>query len=502
MVFSYEVEQQLIAGLISFPLSYPEVAGFINEDDFYSKSSLVNKTVFKVLRTAIEKGETLTDVLISERVKSLGISFEDNIDISDYITGLSLRMLDKSSVLNSAKELKKLSVRRDISENGMRVSEAMKSLDPSYSFNEIINTADEIYNEKLNFYDNGDNFPSDVFAEMRDAVEERGNNPLEEFGPSGPHKRLQELYGSLLRPGNITTIVARTGVGKTQFCMDFCTKSSKMHGIPILHLDNGEMSKEELLMRQCASLSGVPLNLLETGKWHRAGSDIIKKVRNVWDMVSDYQFYYYNVGGLSVDNMINIVKRFYYAKVKRGNPLILSFDYIKTTSENMKNKSEWQVVGEMVDKFKKLIQKDIVVDGIPTIAMMTSVQSNRSGITNNRTADTIVDDESIVSLSDRITQFSSHLFSLRQKTLDELAEEEGFGTHKLLCFKYRHLGEDVHRALQPVRLPEGDLKKNYINLDFNNFNVKEKGDLKDFVDRRLEVTLGSPQPDAFDSLSL
>lgn len=502
MVFSYEVEQQLIAGLICFPLAYPEIAGFVNEDDFYSKSSLVNKTIFRVLRTAIEKGETLSDVLISERVKSLGISFEDNIDISDYVTGLSLRMLDKSSVMNSAKELKKLSVRRDISENGMRVSEAMKSLDPSYSFNEIINTADEIYNEKLNFYDNGENFPSDVFAEMRDAVEERGNNPLEEFGPSGPHKRLQELYGSLLRPGNITTIVARTGVGKTQFCMDFCTKASKMHGIPILHLDNGEMSKEELLMRQCASLSGVPLNLLETGKWRRAGNDIIKKVRKVWDIVSDYQFYYYNVGGLSVDNMINIVKRFYYAKVKRGNPLILSFDYIKTTSENMKNKSEWQVVGEMVDKFKKLIQKDITVDGIPTIAMMTSVQSNRSGITNNRSADTIVDDESIVSLSDRITQFSSHLFSLRQKTLDELADEEGFGTHKLLCFKYRHLGEDVHRALQPVRLPEGDLKKNYINLDFNNFNVKEKGDLKDFVDRRLEVTLDTPQPDAFDELAL
>ena len=65
MVFSYEVEQQLIAGLISFPLAYPEVAGFINEDDFYSKSSLVNKTIFKVLRTAIEKGETLSDVLIS-----------------------------------------------------------------------------------------------------------------------------------------------------------------------------------------------------------------------------------------------------------------------------------------------------------------------------------------------------------------------------------------------------------------------------------------------------
>ena len=35
---------------------------------------------------------------------------------------------------------------------------------------------------------------------------------------------------------------------------------------------------------------------------------------------------------------------------------------------------------------------------IPVIPMITSVQSNRSGITNNRNAQNIVDDESIVSL--------------------------------------------------------------------------------------------------------
>ena len=47
---------------------------------------------------------------------------------------------------------------------------------------------------------------------------------------------------------------------------------------------------------------------------------------------------------------------------------------------------------------------------LPVIPMITSVQSNRSGITNNRNAQNIVDDESIVSLSDRITQFCSHMF--------------------------------------------------------------------------------------------
>ena len=271
--------------------------------------------------------------------------------------------------------------------------------------------------------------------------------------------------------------------------MDFCTKVSVAEKIPVLHLDNGEMSKEELLMRQCASLSGVPLNLLETGQWRKAGAETVKKVRSVWGTVKNYQFFYQNVGGMAVDSMIQMIKHFYFSKVKRGNPLILSFDYIKTTSENTKNKSEWQIVGEMVDKFKRLIQRDVTVDGEPMIAMMTSVQSNRQGITTNRNSDNIVEDESIVSLSDRITQFSSHLFSLRQKTLDELAVEEGFGTHRLTCFKYRHLGSDIHRAIQPVRMPNGDLKRNFINLNFDNFDISEVGDLQDMVNAQVEVEL-------------
>ena len=161
--------------------------------------------------------------------------------------------------------------------------------------------------------------------------------------------------------------------------------------------------------------------------------------------------------------------------------MIFSFDYIKTTSENIANKSEWQVVGEMVDKFKKCVQKEILWEGEPIIPMITSVQSNRYGITNNRTAQTIVDDESIVSLSDRITQFCSHMFILRNKTADEIeVEGQRFGTHKLINVKARHLGDDIAGAIEPVRVGDS-LRKNAINLDFNNFNISECGDLRDIA---------------------
>ena len=135
----------------------------------------------------------------------------------------------------------------------------------------------------------------------------------------------------------------------------------------------------------------------------------------------------------------------------------------------------------MVDKFKKCIQKEILEDGGPVIPMITSVQSNRSGITTNRQSANIIDDESIVSLSDRITQFCSHMFILRQKTHDEIAEEGSqFGTHKLVNVKSRHLGKDIAGAVEPVQVDD-NLRKNFINLAFKNFNITEYGDLRYIV---------------------
>jgi replicative DNA helicase len=483
MIFSYELETQLLAGLLKYPEKYLEISAFISEKDFWNEGSKINRTLFKVLKQAVENGETIDDIVLTQRVKSLGISFEDNIEPLDYIQSLSLRKIAKDTVSSTAKELKKFTMRREIHSCCSDIGKKMRSLPSSTDYAGIIETADEIYNGQINLYETGVDRPVNIYDKMEDLIEERGNNPIDQFGYEGPHPKLQGMYGSLLRPGNITVVVARSGVGKTQFCLDFTTKACARYNLPLLHFDNGEMSEEELINRQCAALSGVPLHLIESGNWRKAGEPIVEKIRSVWSKVQKQKLFYYNVGGMNVDAQINLLKRFYYAEVGRGNPLVFNFDYIKTTYENSSNnKSEYQVVGELVDKYKKCIQREIVSDTGPCISMFTSVQSNRTGIVNNRQSANIVDDESIVSLSDRITQFSSHMFILRNKTSDELQNEKGFGTHKFINVKARHLGKDVFSAINPVKMSDGSLKKNFVNLDFNNFAITEKGDLRDIVD--------------------
>lgn len=481
MIYSYELEKQLLAGLLKDPEILTEISNFISTSDFYSEQTSLNSTIFRIIDQAITANDEIDEIIVAQRVNEIGLSFEDNVNPSDYIKSLALRKVPEGNFLKTAKELKKYSIRREILQSSQAIAKKMKAISAESSYCDIIEAADSIYNSRINLYEMGNDVPSNIYDEMESLIEGRGDNPLTEFGLMGPHPKVNEIYGSLLRPGNITVIVARSGVGKTQFCMDYSTKVSAEHDVPVLHFDNGEMSKEELIMRQCAALSGVSMHLLESGKWRRAGNNIVEKVRAVWPKIKDLKFYYYNVGGMDVDAMVSSLKRFYYSKVGRGNKMVFSFDYIKTTSERMNNKSEWQIVGEMVDKFKKCVQKEILWEGEPIISMITSVQSNRYGITNNRTAQNIVDDESIVSLSDRITQFCSHMFILRNKTADEM-ESEGrrFGTHKLINVKARHLGSDIAGAVEPVSI--GDmLRKNSINLDFNNFNITECGDLRDIA---------------------
>ncbi len=481
MIYNFELEKQLLAGLLKEPESLAEISNFISISDFYSKQSSLHSAIFRIIQQAIDAGDEIDEIIVAQRVNDLGLSFEDNLKPSDYIKSLSLRKVPEGNILKTAKELKKYSIRREILESSQEIAKKMKNISPESSYREIIELADNVYNSRINLYEIGNDTPENIYEEMEALVEERGNNPVTEFGMMGPHEKINDIYGSLLRAGNITVIVARSGVGKTQFCMHYSTKVSLKYDVPVLHFDNGEMSKEELIMRQCAALSGVSMHLLESGKWRKAGQDVVDKVRSVWPKIDKLKFFYYNVGGMDVDSMVNTLKRFYYSKVGRGNQMVFSFDYIKTTSESNGNKSEWQVVGEMVDKFKKCVQKEILHDGNPMIPMITSVQSNRYGITNNRNSQNVVDDESIVSLSDRITQFCSHMFILRSKTGDEVESEgERFGTHKLINVKARHLGSDIAGAVEPVSI--GDtLRKNAINLNFNNFNITERGDLRDIA---------------------
>lgn len=851
MIFSYEIEKQVLCGILQHQHKWEEIAAFIKESDFYSKDSKINISIFKLLRHALDNAESIDETILIQRIQQLKVTFPDCIDVSEYVFSLAFFKISEEVFLSSVKELKKFSARRQIYDSCKEVAAFVKKTDPNLKYSEIVEKADQLYNKTIRDFEMSEKGPVNLFEIMEPMIEERGNNPVTDFGLMGPHPRINELYGSLLRAGNISVVCARSGAGKAQsvncrvftpegpkaigtmkvgdlvmgedglpkkilgvypqgkkksykvtmsdgsfthscdehlwtvqtshgrckktpyktiplkeiiddklytkcgaarpngkpkysiplarpvqfnkkelplhpyflglllgdgcfarkdkvlfttadpeivekiseilpetdqikartqkyqyaivkkenfkkneefgnfststaniiqtlglegkrartksipepylysdvedriqllrglmdsdgsascvgggqchftsiskdliyglrelvhglggrcridytksrdiycakiilfdqelvpfflsrkvekfricserfrkrfiskieyqgiedsvcikidsptelyltddyivthntsFALDFATKVSSMNNnVPVLHFDNGEMSEEELVMRQMSAMTGLPMFLFETGKWRTSSykdlssKEVVDLVRHTFSKIKDMKFYYENVAGLSPDDMASTLKRFYYSKVGRGNPMVFSFDYIKSDFGNTNGKDGWQQVAYLVHRLKQCIHRELCFDGKPAVSMLTSIQSNRLGITTNRGADALVDDESVVSLSDAVTHFCSHLFLLRKKVAEELhVEGNRFGTHKLINLKARHLGSDPMRAINPVVMPDGTQKNNFINLEFNNFRITEKGDLQDLVNAMNNNTI-------------
>lgn len=472
MIHSFETERYCLSGILRFPKIFPDIASIISENDFVSR---LNRTIFSAIRDIALKGDDINEFVIAEKIKNLGISFKEleQIDLLEFLEELKMCQITESAAMSFLKELKKITIRREISASAELIQKKMLS-SQNESIENLISLADEIHSGAISkFYKESGREFSNIYDTMEQIVEERGNNPVDEIGYLGKFPRVNFLYGSLLRTGNITMIGSRTGVGKTSLGFDYLTDVSERYGIPVLHLDAGEMSELELQIRAvCRWTEGVvPFDHIEKGKW-RKSPEMTKIVRDVWTRVKKLKYHYRNIGEMGMDEVISTIRRFYISYVGRGNEFLIHYDYLKPFDAENSDTPEWAQMGHFVKKIKSLITTEI-----PT-SMWTSLQLNRSGIVNGKTASQIDDSENSFSISDRITQQVSHAAIMRKKVMEELQSEANkFGNSKMIFVKHRHLGEGYQEALNPVRMMDGSLKQNFIHINSSSFNFTEKGDL-------------------------
>ena len=475
-IYSLKIEKHVLSGLIKHPDLFAEVERFVSEKDFYND---VHRTIFCVIRSILLNGGKLDKVLLAEKIKNLGVSFRDDIDIYSYVDNLAFSQIQPKAVLEAAKELLKLRIRREIQETAQAVKTYVEKA-ASKGIDEIIGECDNIYNSKINTYSIEDE-PIDIFEDLENLVEERGNEPDEDMGFYTPYKEFNRLYGGL-RPGNLYAIVARPGQGKTTWINNLVMKTGEMHNVPVLMLDT-EMSTLDIQFRTAAAITNVPMWHLETGNW-RKNQELTERVRNSFkNRKASVQCHHAFIGNKNVDEICSLVRRWYLNKVGRGNPCIISYDYVKLTGEKVgQNWAEHQAIGDKIDKLKKLAEEIHA-------PLITAMQMNRFGESGRNNG--AVDDSSAIALSDRLQWFASFVAIFRRKSLEELGDDgENFGTHKLIPLKTRFQGKDAagHHDLVRRPMPDGTFKwcSNFLNFSVENFNVNERGSLNDIIEAQSE----------------
>lgn len=467
-IYSLQVEKYVLSGLIKHPTSFADIESFISDSDFINE---VHYTIFCVFKETFNKGEQIDKVLISQKCKNLGITFKDqSIDIFNYVNSICLIPTSQPGLIEGAKELLKLRIRREIEQTGDEIKKFANSC-AEKGIEEIISESDKIYNNKICAYAAENNKPEDITSNVIEIIEERGNNPIQDTGLVTPYQNFNRLYGGV-RPGNIYAWVSRPKHGKSTILNDLAIKITTINkGCRALVLDT-EMSTIDMKFRIASSLTGIPVWHLETGNWKKNANLFQKfeesksKIKSLSNQVDHLQ-----VAGKPIEEVVSIVKRWYFSKVGRGNQCVIVYDYIKLTGESDKNKQEYQLIGEKVNALKELCLE-------LNVPILTACQLNRS-------AENGVDDSSAISQSDRLQWYASFVAIFRRKSVEEIADDGiEFGSHKLIPLATRFQGKDSAGHHDLVRIKDGKKVKyapNYISFNINNFNVEETGTLEDIM---------------------
>ena len=472
----------MLGGLIKYPDIFPEIDGFITEKDFFND---VHYTIFNVIKSCAYQNQSIDKVILATKIKELGVSFKDDVNIYDYIESVAFTQINRHAAVEASKELVKYRIRREIEATAKKLRQEAET-NGSKEVDEIIADCDSIYNDKISGYADTDQ-PEKITDGLLDLIEEAGNNPEDENGLQSPYEEFNRLYGGF-KCGHIYAIASRPGEGKTTWLSDVCFKTAKHNKVKALYLDT-EMTTNEIRFRMAGAMTDVPTWYLETGQW-RKNPEYFEKIRRAQKTLSESnEFYHMHVANKSIDQICSLIKRWYYNEVGRGNQCLIVYDYVKLTGEKVgQNWAEYQAIGEKINRLK-----EIAVE--VNAPMLTAMQLNRSAEGRNR-----VDDSSAISLSDRLQWFAAFVGIFRQKDEEELMLDNEYdengnmtynaGTHKLIPVKSRFQGKDAMGHADYLRrvFPDGSQRYvgNYINFSLENFSVREEGSLRHLCERARE----------------
>jgi replicative DNA helicase len=108
-IYSLKIEKHVLGGLLRHPKIYADIERYISDKDFYND---VHKTIFSMIAATLLEGKRVDKVILAERIKNLGISFPDEIDIYSYIDNISFTQITNKATIEAAQELKKITIRR------------------------------------------------------------------------------------------------------------------------------------------------------------------------------------------------------------------------------------------------------------------------------------------------------------------------------------------------------------------------------------------------------
>lgn len=422
-------ERAVLAGICSYGIDcYLDVEAFLEEETFTVD---FNKVMYKCIKHTINKVDKIDFVSLLSAATDLSLGdYVNKPDVLKHFHGVLSTPIQLSGISGHAKKIRRLQFARHLQDTIKEAYKGLNEISGDESLSDIMCVVESpIQNASISYMKKDENKPKLLGEIGMDYFDYLMSDEIKQVGiPSGFPSYDKAIGGGFLRKC-VDLVGARTKGGKSIFCENVAVHVAGKLGIPVLVLDT-EMSELDHINRSWANLSGIEINTIKLAEY-KTNLQAVDLVRSARDTLKGMPYHYINVSGKGFDEILSIARRWVLKEVGfepsgRTKDCLIIYDYFKLMDSSglSQNIAEFQAMGFQATKLHNFC----VEHDVPCLSF---VQLNRDGI-DKESAD-------VISQSDRIGWLCTSFTILKEKSIDEIADDgPKNGNRKLVPVLSRH----------------------------------------------------------------
>jgi len=362
---SIEAEKCLLGSILIDKDAILRVVDILSPEDFYRG---IHQTIYSTCLELFQKGEAIDILTVSNRLQEKKLLEE--IGGRVYLTELINSVTTTSNIVNYANIIHKKRVLRELISASQEIGQL------AFNETEDINTILDKAEKKI--FSIAQKSLSQKFVPVKEMLEDAFER-IDRLSKQGSLLRgiptgFRDLDNILagLQKSDLIVLAARPSLGKSALATSIALNVAIKEKVPV-GIFSLEMSKDQVVDRLIASLAGIDLWRLRTGKLSAEGEDNdFLKIQKAMGMLSEAPIYIDDASNPTVLQMKAMCRRL---QAEKGLGLVI-VDYLQLIEPLKKDASPVEQVSE-ASKLLKALARELQVP-VLTISQLSRAVEHRS----------------------------------------------------------------------------------------------------------------------------
>lgn len=429
-------ERNLLACTIRSKEAWITVGTSVTIDDFVHP---INRALWAVIDEMWRGNAIPSPVSVTDKLPTDIKAQVDAIGGWEAINRLMTIPVDPRGAEQHAKSLRELTILRRGKKAGEDISKLAEKGGPSEPF---LQKVEEIVND----------IPGEVGTEVillgsiaEEYIAEKRANPKKIAGISTGYPILDaNIQG--LHASRLYILGARTGQGKSVWCLNLVKKLAIDQGIPVLYISTEQTPRDEI-SRLISIVAETPEHYIDNGTFISM-NNYPEQVDAAEAIVKNAPIWFSHDPLFSPEKLYRTIKKYVLTEGVKA----VFFDYIRIPVSSITTKDKWAMVGDLAYGLKAIASE-------LNVPVISAVQVNRDGSEQFKATGEM--DGSSFALSDMIEQASSVSMILRPLNSTERKDHPDYQSKRVLTFsKNRHgsSSDKILFAMEPAYVKLSEIK--------------------------------------------